>query len=166
MTTDLSILGKRYDLEATFQHAELNVLVYMTKRVGVTMRSIIGGLQQIDVKMREAEQQRLTGDLSAPTDELVLLDFLSDEDSLNAFRGLVWLARTTAGERGENNTFLDLDEANKGVGIGDIGFVNGEAPAGPKDPALPASRSSSTTSKRTSGGGSSRSRTSGQATRS
>lgn len=133
MTTMLEIKGTSYDLEDTFQRCELNILVYMTKRLGVTMRSIIEGLQSIDVKMQAAQRLRDSGDPTAPTDELVILDFLSDEDGIDAFRGLVWLARTYARERTPDGKFFTLDEASDGIGITDFRFITPEADQGPKD---------------------------------
>lgn len=142
MTTDLRIKDQLYDLESTFANAQLNVLVYMTKRIGVTMKSIVGGLQEMD---RSIDAAKNAGGDGQDATAAAMMEILSTEAGLDAFRGLVWLARTHAGERTPEGKFFTLDEANEGVGFSDFDFVNDGA-VDPTELEAPASPSSSTIS--------------------
>jgi hypothetical protein len=150
MTTSLRIRGIEYDLEEAFSNTPLNILVYMTKRVGVTMKAIVGGLQAMNEHMGEDGNE-----LAA------LMEVFSDEESLDTFRGLIWLVKTQAGERADGNQFLTLDQAADGIGFRDLEFVN---EPGPTELGAVSDRSSSTTSSSTSLNTSSSSPTSGLVT--
>lgn len=131
MTTDLRILGRDYDLEDTTQRVGLNVLVYMAKRLGITLKDIVGGLQQ----------------LNAGSDPL---DLIADEKGLDAIRGLIWLARTHAGERTPEGKFFTLDDACEGVSLTDLEFADQDGDPKALELEAAGSPSTSTTSNGTS----------------
>lgn len=132
MSTDLQIKGTRYDLEEALGNPRLNILSHMNKKIPVTIaqiRTLIGSLND---RYRAAEEARKRGDENAPSDLDVLFEIYSDDAVVEAWRGLLWLARTTAGERGKGGAFLTLDEAADDIGYQDIVWVNdGEDDAEP-----------------------------------
>lgn len=164
MTTDLRIKGSEYDLEATFSNPPINVLIYMQQRLRITMKEIVGGLENMNIALTAAQTERDAGADDAPSDAAALLDVLYNEESLRAFQGLIWLARTCAGERVDGK-FFTLEEGAEGIGVADIEFLN-ETPSDPTELEVAASPSSSTTSSEMSMTTSSSSPTSGPDTRS
>lgn len=166
MTTSLVIQGKEYNLEDTFGRAQLNHLMFLKQRANLSVKTIVGGLERLDKESRVAELARVEGLEDAPTDLMVQLGFISEPENIDIFRGMIWLAKTHAGERGPTGAYLSVDEANEGIGLGDLGFVNDDAD--PTELEAPAAGipSSSTTSSVMSPSTSSPSPMSGPATRS
>lgn len=116
MTTILRIHGTDYDLEGATSNAGLNVLIFMKKRLGISLKTIVGGLQ----RMQNSDDP---------------LDILGDEEGLEAIQGLLWLIRTSAGERAADGTFFTLEQASDGIGFLDLNFINEDEDAdGPKAP--------------------------------
>lgn len=107
MTTGLIIQGKAYDMEHATVGADLNLLIYMKRKLGITMRSILDGLER----------------LNAGED---VIDLLSDDEGLESLRGLIWLCKTDDGDRADDGSYLSVEDANKGIGFLDLGFDNGE----------------------------------------
>lgn len=118
MTTNLVIGGRAYDMERATVGADLNLLIYAKRQLGVTMRSITDGLDRLNAGES-------------------IIDLLSDDQGLESLRSLIWLCRTQEGERGDDGRYLTIEDANKGIGFLDLDFVDTdvvEEPAGPDEP--------------------------------
>lgn len=81
-----TINGIEYDVEAGASKATLQTLYVMKTKYGIGVKQLV----EMSRKFKTFENP---------------LDILDDPDAFNAFRAMIWLARTHAGEK------LTLDEA-------------------------------------------------------
>lgn len=81
-----TINGVEYDVEAGASKATLQTLYVMKTKYGIGVKQLVS----MSRKFKEFENP---------------LDILDDPEAFNAFRAMIWLARTHAGEK------LTLDEA-------------------------------------------------------
>lgn len=81
-----TINGVEYDVEAGASKATLQTLYVMKTKYGIGVKQLV----EMSRKFKTFENP---------------LDILDDPDAFNAFRAMIWLARTHAGEK------LTLDEA-------------------------------------------------------
>ncbi len=111
----LKINGTVYDLQAALNKATLNELMELKVKTksadfpGVSVKSIVRTFQEL-----------------ATSDDP--LDFLDTVDSMQNFRGMVWLARRMEGEQ------LTIEEANAFPLVGGLDFVDDEPEEQEPDP--------------------------------
>jgi hypothetical protein len=82
-----SINGKEYDALLALAKVSLNTLYELKTKTGIGMQTLMKMVSKM-------------GDFKDPT------ELLEDKDAFNAFRIIIWLARTHAGEK------LSISEAN------------------------------------------------------
>lgn len=120
----MTIKGVEYDLAGVFGNPELNHLQFLKRHEGLSLKSVWNVFDKLSKQETPAE-----GEAPDENAQMVqILDMLSDEENLDGFRALIWLLRTSAGERTADR-YMTVDEANTGVGLADIGFPQEEVPA-------------------------------------